>query len=69
MRDMWIEEGPNILKENLENLETVFMKCFPICKRRQMLLEAEQEAGEVTSEYWRRMRRMRYEAEIDKMTG
>ena len=69
MRDMWIEEGPNILKENLANLETVFMKHFPICKRRQMLLEAEQEAGEVTPEYWRRMRRMRYEAEIDKMTA
>ena len=34
-----------------------------------MLLEAEQESGEVTSEYWRRMRRMRYEAEINKMTA
>ena len=62
MRDMWVEEGPNILEENLKNLEVVFMKRFPISKRRQMLLEAEQEAGEVTSEYWRRIRRMRYEA-------
>ena len=69
MRDMWIEEGPHILDGNLKNLETVFMKRFPISKRRQMLLEAEQEAGEVTSEYWRRIRRMRYEAEIDQMTA
>ena len=68
MRDMWVEEGPNILEENLKNLEVVFMKRFPISKRRQMLLEAEQEAGEVTSEYWRRIRRMRYEAKIDQMT-
>ena len=69
MRDMWIEEGPHILDGNLKNLETVFMKRFPISKRQQMLLEAEQEAGEVTSEYWRRIRRMRYEAEIDQMTA
>ena len=68
MRDMWVEEGPHVLEENLKNLEVVFMKRFPISKRRQMLLEAEQEAGEVTSEYWRRIRRMRYEAEIDQMT-
>ena len=34
-----------------------------------MLLEAEQEAGEVTSEYWRMIRIMRYEAEIDQMTA
>ena len=66
---MWIEEGPHILDGNLKNLETVFMKRFPISKRRQMLLDAEQEAGEVTSEYWRRIRRMRYEAEIDQMTA
>ena len=69
MRDLWIEEGPDTLKDNLANLETVFMKHFPISKRRQMLLEAEQEAGELTSEYWRRMRRMTYEAEVDKMTS
>ena len=62
MRDMWVEQGPNILEENLKNLEVVFMKRYPISKRRQMLLEAEQEAGEVTSVYWRRIRRMRYEA-------
>ena len=68
MRDMWVEQGPNILEENLKNLEVVFMKRYPISKRRQMLLEAEQEAGEVTSVYWRRIRRMRYEAEIDQMT-
>ena len=66
MRDLWIEEGPDTLKNNLANLETVFMKRFPISKRRQMLQEAEQEAGEVTSEYWRRMT---YEAEVDKMTS
>ena len=33
MRDMWIEEGPHILDGNLKNLETVFMKRFPISKR------------------------------------
>ena len=69
MRDLWIKEGPDTLKNNLTNLETVFMKRFPISKRRHMLLEADQEAGEVTSEYWRRMRRMTYEAEVDKMTS
>ena len=69
MRDLWIEEGPDTLKKNLECLETVFMKRFPLNKRRQMLLEAEQEGGEVTSEYWRRMRRMTFEAEVDKMTS
>ena len=51
-----------MLRKNLECLETVFMKRFPISKRRQMLLEAEHEGGEVTSEYWRQMRRMTYEA-------
>ena len=45
MRDLWIEEGPDTLKRNLECLETVFMKRFPISKRKQMLLEAEQEGG------------------------
>ena len=64
MRDLWIEEGPDTLKDNLANL-MVFMKRFPISKRRQMLLEA----GEITSEYWRRMKRMTYEAEVDKMTS
>ena len=68
MRDMWVEQGPNLLEENLKNLEVVFMKRYPISKRRQMLLEAEQEGGEVTSVYWRRIRRMRGEAEIDRMT-
>ena len=67
MRDLWIEEGPDMLRKNLECLETVFMKHFPISKRRHMLLEAEQEGGEVTLEYWRQMRRMTYEAEVDKM--
>ena len=50
MRDLWIEEGPDTLKKNLECLETVFMKRFPLNKRRQMLLEAEQEGREVTLE-------------------
>ena len=68
MRDMWVEQGPDVLEENLKGLEVVFMKRYPISKRRQMLLEAEQEGGEVTSVYWRRVRRMRGEAEIDRMT-
>ena len=59
--------GPDTLKRNLESLETVFMKCFLISKRRQILLEAEQEGGEATSDYWRWMRRMTYEAEVNKM--
>ena len=32
MRDMWVEQGPNLLEENLKNLEVVFMKRYPISK-------------------------------------
>ena len=65
---MWIKEGPDTLRQNLNSLEGVFMKRFPISKMRLMLFGTTQESREQLTEYWRRNRRMRIDADIDKMT-